>query len=1024
MNKLTLNIIFILLFNPIYSIAFSDSAIVKINDSNQDKMIHIGIDEVELNLDSTLIITQKELDEIKNNYGKLDTNYTKKLAELAVVNTKQKKYHTAVELFKEVLILNSSIYEEVNDIIIRDLDNIGVAFFNLNLFDSTENYWKQSLSIREKLFDKNHPQMAIGINNIAYIYRFKGKLKEAVELYKEVIRIRKINVKGDHFTLSAPLNSLAIVLSDLGYFDQAEKYYKEAIEIERRLNNYSDGRLASFLNNLGISYKKQQRFLEAELVLKESIELKKKYMSSNLFQISLSFSELANLYLLLGSYNLAEEMFLNALELRKKDNLSDNSFTSKTLDNLAELYLEIEDFSNAEKFFKESLFMRKRLFNDIHPTIAKTLFNLGMLYRKQRDYKIAEKYIVDAINMYNNLNNDKQQDYALCLRELAILKYNDSNYLESEKLLNESLSILRKVFVNDNYEIAETLFELGNLNKISGKYQNAEKNYNIALNIMKNVFETQSIYLSEAEKEKYWNKIQVNFHKFADFTINISQTQQSMELLFSNLIYSKKIILNSNIKIKNAIFNSGNQKLIADYERWIFVIEKIATLYIDYKNNKSLIDSLGEEANELEKIISLESSELNSKLVNNITPISKIKELINKGEYLIEIFKSNKYSNQNSYYALILSKVTISLVKIGDETSLENDYYNHYIKSINQKTYDNLSYKNFWGKMEEKIENATKVYISPEGVYNKINIGSLLNTKTQKYLAEEIDIKILSNSRDIINQKTLSKSSGEIVLIGNPKFNLDDKINEISKVNNRNENKKIIDFGKIKLDKELISTIERCELSELKYAEEEINYIKKIINIKSPNTKVSIFIRENAREEIVKSLVSPRILHIATHGKYINKALTLNSNRYEAINPLFNSVLFFTGAESTIKNSLLSSQELNIEDGILSAYEARNLNLQGTELTVISSCESALGEIKPGEGLYSMQRAFLEAGSKSVITTLWKINDQTAMEFMSIFYEKYFENNSIEEAFKIAQNDIISKYDLPYYWAAFILITK
>ena len=355
---------------------------------------------------------------------------------------------------------------------------------------------------------------------------------------------------------------------------------------------------------------------------------------------------------------------------------------------------------------------------------------------------------------------------------------------------------------------------------------------------------------------------------------------------------------------------------------------------------------------------------------------------------------------------------------------MENDYYNHYIKSINQKTYDNLSYKNFWEKIEKKIENATKVYISPEGVYNNINIGSLLNTGTQKYLVEEIDIKILGNSRDIINQKAFPKSSGEIVLIGNPTFNLDYKNNEKSKNNISLEKKNKVDFGKTMLNKNLISKIERGEFSELKYAEQEINFIKKIINKKSPNTKVSIFIRENAREEIVKSLESPKILHIATHGKYFNKAVTSNSNRSETINPLLNSVLFFAGAESSIKSSPASSIEFNIEDGILSAYEARNLNLQETELTVISSCESALGEIKPGEGSYSMQRAFLEAGSQSVITTLWKINDQTTMGFMSVFYSEYFENNSIEEAFKIAQNEIKSKYDLPYYWAAFVLITK
>jgi len=167
---------------------------------------------------------------------------------------------------------------------------------------------------------------------------------------------------------------------------------------------------------------------------------------------------------------------------------------------------------------------------------------------------------------------------------------------------------------------------------------------------------------------------------------------------------------------------------------------------------------------------------------------------------------------------------------------------------------------------------------------------------------------------------------------------------------------------------------------------------------------------DSAKEDIIKTLESPKILHIATHGFFIPL-----SKKENIENPLFRSGLIFTGASDPP-----SLQDH--EDGILTAYEAANLNLDNTDLVVLSACETGLGEVQNGEGVFGLQRAFKVAGAKNIIMSLWTVNDQATQELMTLFYENYLKTNNIRQSFNHAQLTLKQKYPEPNYWAAFVLI--
>ncbi len=189
--------------------------------------------------------------------------------------------------------------------------------------------------------------------------------------------------------------------------------------------------------------------------------------------------------------------------------------------------------------------------------------------------------------------------------------------------------------------------------------------------------------------------------------------------------------------------------------------------------------------------------------------------------------------------------------------------------------------------------------------------------------------------------------------------------------------------------------------------------------------KVQTFTGPEALEETVKEVTGPRVLHIATHGFFEADQASAGSQR-GLEDTMLRSGLYFAGANRVLTGGHPAP---DLDDGVLTAYEATGLALQGTELVVLSACETGLGESSNGEGVFGLRRALQEAGAQTVLMSMWKVPDNETRQLMTAFYTKWLAGKDKPTALREAQlelrQDVMRRWqeDRPHDWAAFVLVS-
>lgn len=508
-----------------------------------------------------------------------------------------------------------------------------------------------------------------------------------------------------------------------------------------------------------------------------------------------------------------------------------------------------------------------------------------------------------------------------------------------------------------------------------------------------------------------------NFHSF----VKIAKEKQPALFpqlsgqAFSNLLFTKSISLRGTEKRKEAFLNSNDPAIDRLYGQWVERKQQLLRLYmktsdpatVDTSSNTSQADlkKMQDEVNRLENELTIKSKDFKKYLQLTLPDWKTVRDQLKDGEAAVEMarfqWRDQVYYSDTSYYAAyIITKNSAypEVVYLPDGAAdLDNKYFKGYKNSIRLKLDDKESYNRFWKPVAEQLKGIRKIFFSPDGIYHLINISTLKNPASGKFLLDELEVQYTTAATGINKSNTIAPATAS--LFGRPSYKTGaTPATPVAEGTTRS----------------LVRSFRENSIADLPGTEEEVMVIKKEID--QNRVGVTTFLKEQATEDKMYKLKSPGILHIATHG-YWSPAGDNATEGYRTFNAMVNSGLLLSG----VVNYYSAPVYPDTYDGILTAYEAQNLNLENTALVILSACETSLGYLDAGEGVYGLQRAFRTAGAGSIMTSLWKVDDVATRDFMISFYQHYLKTRNTNAAYTEAQKATRDKYAHPYFWGAFIM---
>jgi len=969
------------------------------------------------------------------------------LNNLALLYWNQSRYTEAEPLYKRSLAILEKALGPDSPAVALCLNNIGALYFKQGKYPEAEPLLKRALAIEERVLGPVHPQVALGLMNLADFYTFQAKYTEAEQLYKRSLEIREKVLGPDHPDVASCLNALGELYRTLGKYDKAEPLYKRSLAIREKALGPNHPDVAASLNNLALMYSGQGKEVEAEPLYKRSLAIIEKALGPDHPDVARGLNNLAGISNALGQLVEAESLYKRSLAIREKALGPNHPDVANSLGNLAFLYLRWGRYVEAEPLFKQALVIWEKTLGPDHPVVAYIINNLGQLYCNQGRYAEAEPLFHRSLSVREKILGPESPDVALSLNNLAGLYCLQGKYPEAEPLLNRGLAIWEKVLGPGHPFVAISLNNLAMIYWNENKHAKAELFFERYLQNLSKQFEHNFNYMSEKDRLQFLDTVSLNFPLYFSFCMNCRNELPTLKGRMYDVVLWKKGLIALSIAALRAKIQAGGKpealRLLDRLTEKKSELAKLASLSAESnppsrKAWRGRVEDLEKEVNDLEEELATLSSTLGEEKQLAHATWQQVRDALKPDEAAVEIvnfpFSTGKKWTGTSYYvALVLRRDSREpeFVVLGGQNELEKIPFLDYRRLVAPPDptrpvgLGHKFYTAFWKPLEGKLGKARRVYVSPDGELNQVAFG-VVPGKNGRLLMDIYELRIVNSTKDLLREG-LFPSTGTAVLFGNPKFELSET-----------EQRAVLKSAKLEKPNAAVAlgvTALRSRdlggeaLGEIKGTQQEVEDLSTML--KHQGWSVQIFTGEEALEERVKGVCRPRTLHLATHGFFEKdqpRQLSewgLDKRVTSLEDPMLRSGLYLAGANRVLRGEAPAP---DLEDGVLTAYEASQLNLQGTELVVLSACETGLGKTVTGEGVFGLRRALQVAGAEAVLMSLWSVPDKETRGLMMMFYEKWLGGMEKHRALREAQQEMRKKVrgrggqDEPFFWGAFVLV--
>jgi CHAT domain-containing protein len=735
-------------------------------------------------------------------------------------------------------------------------------------------------------------------------------------------------------------------------------------------------------------------------------------------KIAAALLGLADVYISIGDFDQAAQFLTRAIDIQTKRFGAQHVDVGKSTSQLALVnFYQGKPITDVQKQFGVAEKIIGASLGSNNPTYAEILKNMAVANIAAGNYSLANQYLDDAAKIWSQKIGKRNN---VNIATVALLKgdinYRQANYAQAEGFYNDALKQYGKVFSDAHPEYVKVQAKLSRTYYMQGDYKRSQDQLEAVLAKYKVFIQDYFPALSEREKAKFWNTIKPHYEFYNTLIVSRNRTSKYLGEMYNNALLTKALLLNSSIKIRQRIMNSNDQELIDMYTGWVEkkeILTAALSMNADQLNENGISPMvLTAEVEALEKKLSARSEDFGQGVDSDPITWENVRDALKENEVAMEMVRF-RYFNQDFTDSIVYAVLYVKggkrsepeLILLNNGKDLESKFLKNFRNRIKFKLADDLSYDQFWKPITDKVGTVSTVYLSPDGVYNQINLEAIA-TPDGRYVLDNSNIVLLSNTKDLYLAKQKAKvaiTNQVAMMFGNPQFYVKTS-RGVPKVNS----------GLTRSSVEVIS--------DLPGTKAELEELEDLLNRKGWTVDAKTELA--ADEPSIKSISNPRIFHVATHGFFQDskKVASAKDELNEAStfdNPLLKTGLLLAGAGDILNET---KYNYNIDNGILTAYEAMNLNLDQTDLVVLSACETGLGELEAGEGVYGLQRAFLVAGARTIIMSLFKVSDEATQQLMVKFYRKWIETGDKRQAFIDAKKEIRNEYKDPIYWGPFIMI--
>lgn len=940
--------------------------------------------------------------------------------------------------------------------------SLASIYHKLGDYSHAETLYKRSVEIIEKKFGNESPDIIPPMTSLGLLYIEIRAYTKSVSLFNKCLDNIKSN-KDKYGTEAALLQHLANVNVKIGEYSNAESLYKRAVEIIE--NRYGKGTRNAVqpLASLGELYVRIGEFAKAESFCSRSLELAEKISNGGNYEVARSLSCLGDLYQAIGDFPKAEQSYKRSLDSTGN---TDPDFAF-IIHRLAQIYYLTDDYPKAISLYEQSQTIIEKALGKEHPHLVPVFHDLGLCYWRLGDESKALSFLTQSLQLAEKTLGKNSPDVISSLNSLARLHTYKGDDKTAEPLVNRALATTERIFGREHHELVDKLYSLALIKHLQGK-SNVAWDHLLRLNaiddrLIREVFG----FTSEKQKMAYLARTKRYINLSLRELIQLAANQNVVRSGFNLWLKRKGLVLESQKQFQQALHHSDDPKTAATFKKLAAVRAELTNLIFTdpdlegqeaYKQKISRLETQKEhlegELSTLSRSFALHTKKEKADYIQVAKSLPQKSVLLDFARIdtartdFDRIGSTKKTEPSARYLAFILPAGAggqITLVDLGDAEPIEKALAE--LKgTLDTRTAQpgtaqsaqavvkasTSLYKLMFKPLRSHLGTAKEVFLSPDGALNLLPF-EILCDESERFLIQDYTFNYIAASRDLLGFGQLQGKPGKNLIMGNPDYYLDDQSRET--VVRQLHLQRGTGNDPYAFSREL----RNFRFASLPGTQQEVEAIRAILGEQSSE----FFLGKEALEDVLTSRPAPRILHLATHGFYLSDQklptpetpgnMEISAPRLAgdgdmaSKNILYEDPLVRSGIALAGANTTVSSQKMGQHDGVVTAEKILNLKLIGTDLVVLSACESGLGDVKSGEGVFGLRRAFSQAGAKGLVMSLWSIPDEETKELMTIFY-KNLQAGSMNRAQALRQaalqemTNVKNRYGNvnPFFWGAFI----